>query len=119
MAFNVRIFGYRGIEQLPVVLPKQFSSDAVYQLMQPYEFAETIVVSNVAASSSANVAADKVSILRIEVPDGQTIRYEINPPNRPGGVVTAASGSPALSGKDQFYFKPGWTVSLIDAADLP
>ena len=119
MAFNVRVFGYRGIEQMPVVLPKQYSSDSVFQMIEPYEWGETISVSAVAASSSSQAAPDKTMMLRVEVPDGQTVRYEINPPNRPGGVVTANSNSPSLSGKDYFYFRQGWTISLIDAAGLP
>lgn len=116
MAFNVRVFGHRGIRQMPNVLPKQFSSDSVFQLEQPYEFAETVSVSSVAASSTAQASGDKTQVLRIEVPDGQTIRYEINPPGR---TTVASSASPSLSGKDQFAFAQGWTVSMIDAAALP
>lgn len=118
MAFNVRIFGHRGLEQMKHK-DRQYTGDTVFNLCQPYEWAETISVSAVAASSSpvADVnSSSGVNILRIEVPDGQAVRYEINPPGR---AVVAASGSPILSGHDQFYFRGGWTVSLIDAAGLP
>lgn len=118
MAFNVRVFAYVGLQQMPNILPKQYSSDSVYQMIEPYNWGQTISVSAVAASS-APVTGDNTNMIRIEVPDGQTVRYEINPPNRPGGVVVANVNSPSLSGKDYFYFKSGWSVSLIDAAALP
>jgi hypothetical protein len=114
MAFNVRIFGHRGTRQLPVTNPMQMQADTVQVLEQPYEFSQVISVSAVAASSAADPST-KVQLLRIEVPDGQTVRYEINPPNR---TTAASTNSPSLSGKDQFFFGTGWTVSLIDAAGL-
>lgn len=115
MAFNVRVFGYRGVTHLHVVLPKQYSADSVAQLEQPYEFSQVISVSGGAASSAPD-AGSKTTLLRIEVPDGQTVRYEINPTGR---SVAAGNASPSLSGKDVFAFSPGWSVSLIDAAGLP
>ena len=118
MAFNVRIFGYRGMTQLPVTLPKQFASDAVYQLTQPYEWRETVSATGAAASTAAQAAPDQTRIVRIEVPDGETIRYEINPPNRSGGAVVAGANSPSLSGINHFEFAQGWTISIIDAAGL-
>src|ERR1700704_761346 len=111
MAFNVRVFGYRGVTHLTIVLPKQFSSDTVSQLDQPYEFSQVISVSGAAASSAADTGA-KTTLLRIEVADGQTVRYEINPPGR---NVAAGNASPRLSGVDVFAFAPGWSVSLVDA----
>lgn len=118
MSFNVRIFAYVGLQQMPNILPKQFSADSVYQVIEPYNWGQTISVSATAASSAAVAAPDTTNMIRIEVPDGQTVRYEINPPNRPGGAVVAGVNSPALSGKDYFYFRTGWSVSLVDAAGL-
>lgn len=115
MSFNVRIFAYEGLTQMQLVRPQQFSSDSVFQLTQPYKWGQVISVSAVAASSSPD-ATTNVNILRIEVPDGQSIRYEINPSGR---AVVAGTSSPILSGHDQFQFAPGWSVSLIDAAALP
>lgn len=115
MAFNVRVFGHRGIEQLILNKPRQFSSDSVFQLAQPYEFSEVLLASSVAVSSSP-VSNPNVTLLRVEVPDGQTIRYEINPPGR---SVVAGTQSASLSGKDQFYFRNGWQISIIDSAGLP
>lgn len=115
MAFNVRLFAHEGLQQMKLVLPIQHSEDSVFQLTQPYLWAQTKSVSAAAISSDADNTA-RVNILRVEVPDGQAIRYEINPPSR---NVVAGSGSPILSGHDQFAFQPGWTISMIDAAGLP
>lgn len=98
---------------------RQYTGDTVFNLSQPYEFAEVISVSAVAARSTpvADVnSSSGVNILRVEVPDGAAVRYEICPPGR---VVNASNVSPILSGNDQFYFRGGWTISLIDAAGLP
>ena len=119
MSFNVRIFAFRGMQELLKVSPRQFTADSVYQLIYPYEFAQVISVSAVAASSSpvadANPSA-AVNILRVEVPDQAAVRYEINPPSR---NVVAGNSSPIQSGIQQYYFRGGWTISLIDAAGLP
>lgn len=119
MAFNVRIYGYRGMEQMPVVNQKRFSSDSVYQMVEPYEWSDVVSVSGVAVPSAPRSAPDQTRMIRVEVPDGQTIRYEINPPNRAGGVRAADAASPSLSGKDYFQFQQGWSISMIDAAGLP
>jgi hypothetical protein len=114
LAFNVRIFGYRGITEVSRVLPKQFASDSVQMLCEPYEY------SDVAASNGATAVAfatdtthDKVTMLRVEVPDGSAIRYEVKPP---GSTRTAGNTSPKLSGIDHFPFGAGWTFQFVDAA---
>ncbi len=119
MAFNVRVFGYQGLEQIPLINPRQYSADSVMQLIQPYLWGQTVSVSAVAASTSAQPDQDRTTAIAIEVPDGQAIRYEINPPNRTGGAVTANVNSPILSGRNVMYFRPGWTVSMVDATGLP
>lgn len=119
MAFNVRVYGHRGYQQVPIVVPKQFTDDSALLLYQPYEWAQTVSVSSVAASSSAQPVPDKTKVLRVIVAEGEAIRYEINPPNRPGGVVVAAAGSPLLEGSADIAFEQGWTISMIDAAALP
>lgn len=121
-AFNIRVFGFRGIQQMKNFNPKQFSSDSVYQLVHPYIFAQVLVVNGATPVSSAPLTGgdyDQVTILRVEVPDGQAIRYEINPPTRQGGVVAAGNASQYHSGLDTFYFAPGWTISAVDAASFP
>lgn len=116
MAYNVRVIGFRGITQIPLMLPKQYSADSVFQLVYPYEWSAVLSVSGAAVSSAAQPAPDKTAILRVEVPDGQSVRFEINPPGR---GVAAGTQSPIMSGLNQFLFSPGWTISLIDAASLP
>lgn len=121
MAFTVRIFGHTGLTRMKVLGAQQLSTDSVFQLQQPYLWNQA-VVTNAATpvSSVAGVPAggqpDNTDVLRIEVPDGQTIRYEVNPPARPGGVVAANVNSPAMSGRDIIKFGAGWTLSIIDAA---
>jgi hypothetical protein len=121
MSFNVRVFGFRGIQQMKNFNPKQFSADSVYQLVHPYEWAQLLLVNGGTPVASAPLTGgryDQVTILRVEVPDGQSIRYEINPPTREGGVVAAGNGSQIHSGNDEFYFNPGWTISMVDAASF-
>ena len=117
MAFNCRVFGYAGLAQMPKVNPTEYSADSVFQLEQPYLWRETLVA-DVAAVSSSPDSVSRTMILRVEIPDGEAIRYEINPPNRSGGVVVASTNSPKLSGINNFYFRSGWTISIINASGL-
>lgn len=116
MAFAVRVFGYRGFKQLPQVLPQQYTADTVFVDNEPYEWRD---VQNtnllVPVTTPPQAAPDQTRYIRVEVPDGQTIRYEINPPNRSGGIVAAGPNSPQLSGINRFEFAQGWTFSYIDA----
>lgn len=114
MSFNVRIYGYRGVTELKRVMPKQFAADSVQQLEQPYEFAQLLEVGGVAVRSTPDFKP-ATTILRVEVPDQQTVRYEICDQGR---QVDAGLISPALNGRDNFKFAPGWTISLIDATGL-
>lgn len=52
-------------------------------------------------------------LLRVEVPDGQTIRYEVNPS---GTATQATSNSPTLEGNREIMFGPNWVFSFIDAS---
>lgn len=117
--FNVRIFGYRGIVQIHQALVKQFSSDSVFVLEEPYLWTQLLAVPvGGGAVASAPVAApDQTTILRIEIPDNQQIRYEINP-NGPSavGARISGNGSPRLSGFDQFQWGAGYTLSICDAS---
>ena len=117
MAFTVRLFAYRGLRQIPQTNPTQFTSDTVFTDTEPYEYAQALVSNGAVPVSSAAVAApDQTAYWRIEVPDGQSIRYEINPPNRVGGVQNAGPNSPILSGINRFEAHQGWTLSFIDAS---
>lgn len=120
MAFTVRIFGHDGLSRMKVLSAGQLSTDSVFQLNQPYLWSEQLVTNGTTPVASVPVTVlptgktnDSTDILRIEVPDGQAIRYEVNPPNR----STAASvNSPILSGNNQIKFGAGWTISIIDAS---
>lgn len=116
MAFNVRVFGYKGIRQIPRVNPAQNSEDAYYTLEEPYEWQFTAVTND--TSTPVSVPAqnpDKAAVVRIEVPAGSKIRYEINPPGR---NVAASVNSPSLTGSDNFTWGAGWSISLLDAAQV-
>lgn len=119
MAFNVRIFGYRGVRQMNDINPKQLNTAQVNVLVQPYEWSQVITTNGATAVASIAVPNDLATVLRIEVPDGQTIRYEINIPNRAGGAVSAGNASPAHSGRDQFDWTPNSTISIVEQASFP
>ena len=116
MAFNVRVFGYRGMRQLPHLAQHQFTGDTVYALEEPYEWAQLLTVTGDAMTPFVIPPADLSHILRIEVPPGAAVRYEINPPSR---VVVAGNGSPRLTGVDVFPWSSGYSISLVDAAGHP
>lgn len=117
MAFNVRVFAYRGNTQMADVLPKQYSADSIRMLNEPYEWGQTLLSNGIIpVASAANTALDKVTMLRVEVPDGQTIRYEVKPP---GSTRVAGTNSPRMSGIDMFPFFPGFTFQFVDAATFP
>jgi len=121
MSFTVRIFGHDGLSRMKVLGSGagQLSTDSVFQLNQPYLWAQQLVtngttpVASAVATTPAGKTNDPTDILRIEVPDGQAIRYEVNPPNR---STVASANSPMLSGRDQIKFGAGWTISIIDAS---
>lgn len=115
MSFNVRCFAHEGLSQMRLIHPHQYSADSVFQLTQPYKWSQVLSVS-ASPISSAPDSTTGVHILRIEVPDGQSVRYEINPPGR---NVAAGNASPILSGLEQFQFEPGWSLSVVDAASYP
>jgi hypothetical protein len=119
MAFNVRVFGHRGTRQIIEVNPTQYTADSIFVLYQPYEWSQVIATNGAVAVNTISVANDASIVIRVEVPDGQTIRYEVNPPNRTGGQVAAGNGSPRLSGIDIFQWGLGWTFSIVEAASFP
>lgn len=125
MSFPVRIFAYRGIAQIQQRMVKQFNSDAVFVFDEPYAWSQLLDVADDGsgtARSSAPYAPspgnkDNTVVLRVEVPAGRQIRYEINP-NGPNAVTSRVAGvnSPALSGIDFFNWGDGYTISVVDAS---
>lgn len=123
MAFNVRLFGYAGLSRFGVVNPSQLATDSVFQLSQPYLWASgpissdgSIPVTFVNASAPAGITHDMTAVLRVEIPSGVAIRYEINPPNR---SATPTDDSPLLWGNTNLEFEIGWQFSFIEAGAAP
>lgn len=125
MPFNVRVFAYRGISQIDQRMVKQYSADSVFVFEEPYVWSQVISVpddgTGTAVSSSAYAPTpghpDASVVLRVEVPPGKAIRYEINP-NGNGASTTRAAGnaSPMSAAGYNFYnWGPGYTISLCDA----
>lgn len=117
--FSVRIFAYQGIVQVHQRLVKQYSSDSVFLLDEPYLWQQLLAVptGGAAVSSTVQPAPDNSTILRIEVPDQQQIRYEICPSGPTASNARVAGNlSPRLSGFDQFPWGKGYSLSICDAA---
>mgnify|MGYP001612348418 CR=1 FL=1 len=117
MAFTIRLHTYRGNTQMMDVLPKQYSADSVRMLQEPYEAAEALVSNGlVPVTSTADTIHTQVNMIRVEVPDGQSIRYEVL---QPGSARVVGVNSPRMSGIDFYPFYPGWRFSFIDQASAP
>lgn len=113
----VRLFAHQGLRQLRRMLQTQKADDSVMVLIQPYVWKEAIdLTDGVAHSSTPDNSSSPVTILRVEVPPGVTIAYEINAPGR---NVAATADSPRLSGSDQFDWSAGWSISMIDVTAVP
>lgn len=137
MAFNVRIFGHRGTQQLRQVNPTQFTSNITETLIQPYDWMQILTTNGATPVSTIVVGPtlfgfnDPATLVVIEVPDGQLIRYEFNTPSRFGafannGVITlfstgiaAGANSPSLFGKNTFEWTAGSTISIVEATSFP
>lgn len=117
--FNVRIFTYRGIIQIQQRLVKQYNADSVFVLDEPYIASQVLLVpaGGGAIESTVFVTPDDSQLLRVEVADGQQIRYEINP-NGPlaANHRVAGTASPRLSGFDNFMWGKGYSISICDAS---
>lgn len=116
MSFSVRVFGYKGLKQLPKNLPRDYSADSVQVNDEPYEWSQKLTVNGstpVATSANANDAA---TFIKVEVADDQAVRFEIRPPNR---TTDAGDNSPKMAGNDYFAWGAGYTISFVDAASFP
>ena len=120
MAFNVRLFGYAGIIQIQQRLVKQYNADSVFVNEEPRLWSQLIVCSAVAANSTVvALTPDNTQMVMVEVPDGQQIRYEVQPqgPTAPGALV-AGNLSRRAFGFFPLYWQAGYTLSVVDAAGL-
>jgi hypothetical protein len=115
---NVRLFGYAGIVQLEQRLVKQFNADSTFVRQEPYLWASgPIALNGATAVSSAVQSNDAATFVVVEVDDGTTVRYELNP-NGPGAsnARAASANSPKLSGENIFQWFAGATMSFVDKA---
>lgn len=112
MAFNVRIFFYTGI--VPALQPRttQLSTDSVFMLIEPYISGQK-QTSNGTTEVAFTAAPTGSKVMRIEVDDGQTIRYELR---QGSNTRTASANSPAMSGRDIMPVSDGAVFAFIDAA---
>lgn len=118
--FNVRIYGYRGVSQIPQVHVTQFSNDSLLVNEEPYVFGELLSTNGDAAVTSTAENSTGTKMLKVEVPDGKAIRYEVN---LNGPLATnarvASTDSPKMEGVNWITFSPGATFSFVDAANFP
>ncbi len=110
MSFPVRLFGFRGITVVPQINPRQLVSDSVSNLTWPYEWRQFLQAGRKPVYSEP-LSPDLAVVLLVEVPPGQRIRYELNPPNR---HEPASIFSPALEGSETVDWGPGWSISIVD-----
>lgn len=112
MTFNVRIQAYKGVVTAPLNQVRQQSSDSVLLLSQPYLSAQKLP-SNGAVPVAAAASPKGTKLLRVEVDDGDTIRYELEPN---GNGNQAGTNSPSLSGINIIDCGEGWVFNFVDAA---
>ena len=116
MTFNVRVFCYPGV--VPAVQPRQtqISADSVYMLIEPYTQGQKLA-SNGATPVSFTAVPAGTKLIRVEVDDGNTIRYEVQMGFNSGtNARTAGTASPALSGRDIIPVSDGAILQFVDAS---
>lgn len=113
MAFSVRIFAYSGIVSALQPQVVQKSTDSVYMLRDPYISGQKLASNGANEVTSAPLPAG-TRILRVEVDDGNTIRYEMKSGAASGRA--ASTNSPTLSGRDVLFASDGAIFSFVDAA---
>lgn len=119
MVDKIRVFGYAGTVQLEQRMLKSNNAESVFVAQEPYEWSVVLVLNGATPVQMPVQANDKATLIRIEVPDSKTIRYEIQPNGPIPTARVAGDGSPRLSGVDLFQWFSGATVSIIDAANFP
>ena len=121
MAFNCRIFGYSGLQQMYVSQARRFASDSVMLAEEPPLW------SNLAASNGASPVAivyngsgaDLARVIGIEIPDGSAIRYELQLLGPLASTArTPGNLSRKLSGFTYIPWSAGATFSFVDAASF-
>lgn len=112
MTTAVKIFAHRGIVSAHNARPAETAPESISLLLQPYLAREALTATASAVSSASATTPANTRILRVEIEDSKTIRYELNPPQR---NVPADANSPRLSGDNILDVGEGWTISVIEA----
>lgn len=112
MAFSCRIFFYPGI--VAAIQPQivQQSGDSVFMLRDPYISGQKLT-SNGATEVAASAAPVGTRVIRVEVDDGNNIRYEIR---MGANTRTASTNSPTLSGREILFASDGAVFAFVDAS---
>ncbi len=111
MAFNVRIFYYKGVVPALQQRQVQAATDSVYMLIEPYLSGDKQASNGITEVVCAAAPAG-ATVARIEVDDGNTIRYELR---QGSNTRTATANSPAMSGRDILPVSAGAVFAFIDA----
>jgi hypothetical protein len=119
---NVRVFGYNGLAQMHVSQEHRFSSDRTWMPEEPPVWSVLAVSSG---STPVPVVfpgpgSDTARVLGIEVPDGQSIRYELQllGPTA-SNARTPGNLSRKMTGFEYIAWTAGATFSFVEAASFP
>ena len=110
MSAVVRVFYHAGLTTATVAAGTRFSTDSVAMLKQPYIERASVTATDSAAQSVA-AAPSKTTLAYVQVQEGKTVHYEVNPETR---SVSADTSSPLLSGTTQIECGPGWSFSFLE-----
>jgi hypothetical protein len=116
MSFNVRIFAYSGIVATKQPQIVQQSQDSVFLLRDPYLAGQKLPSTGATPVLSAALPKG-TGCLRVEVDDGNQIRYEIQMgPNSGGNARAPGTNSPILSGRDIVFASENAIFAFVDAS---
>lgn len=110
MTAVVRVFYHSGLTTAAVAAGTRFSTDSVAMLKQPYVGRASVTVTD-AAAQSVSAAPTGTKLAFVQVQEGKTVHFEVNPENR---STDADTSSPLLSGTTQIECGPGWSMSFLE-----
>lgn len=111
---NVRIYGYGGLSQVQPLMPRHLSKSIVLLPEEGYQWMQLLPVDNITPQQTAVIIPDRANMIRVEVPDGQSIYYEMNM-GGPSASNARLAGplSPSMVGFEAFPWYPGATISVL------
>lgn len=121
-AYNVRVFGYQGVREIPRLNPKQFASDAIQVNDEPPLWSQVLpmVSGSAAVASTISESPDGATIVVIEIPDGQAIRYELQPTGPTAtNARTPGNLSRRMAGTEAIAWTNGAILAIVDAGAFP